>query len=79
MLLYMAAASFTNVYTYKLTGALFEILWLPFMLLLLVLPVVSVVYWVKEQFNFKSLFFYSFLIILVTFLLLFLRFRSFRG
>jgi len=61
-----------NVYSFAVVGAVFEILWLPMLALLVFLPVISLIYWVKERFSIKSSFLYSLLIILVTFLFLFL-------
>jgi len=57
-----------NVYHFAIVGAIFELLWLPMIALLIILPVVSFIYFVKEKFNLRSLYLYSFLIILVTIL-----------
>jgi hypothetical protein len=54
-----------NVYSFALLGAIFEILWLPMLASLLFLPIISVVLWVKEKFNIKSLYLYSIIIILI--------------
>jgi hypothetical protein len=55
-----------NVYYSAIVGAIFEILWLPMIALLFILPILSLIYWVKEKFNLKSLYLYSLLIILAT-------------
>lgn len=61
-----------NVYTYAVVGAVFEILWLPMLGLLILLPVISLIYWAKEYFSIKSSYLYSLLVILATFLFMFL-------
>jgi hypothetical protein len=61
-----------NVYYFAVVGAIFEILWLPMIALLIVLPIFSFIYLVKEKFNLKSLYLYSFLILMFTFLYFFL-------
>ena len=61
-----------NVYTYAVVGAVFEILWLPMLGLLISLPVISLIYWAKEYFSIKSSYLYSLLLILATFLFMFL-------
>ena len=45
-------------YDYVLTGALFELSWLPSLLLLFVSTVISLIYWVKNKFSFRSVYFY---------------------
>lgn len=55
-----------NVYRYAFVGALFEILWLPVLLMLVVLPIISVIMLIKEKVNIRSLYIYSFLISVTT-------------
>ena len=62
-----------NVYYFAVVGAIFELLWLPIIALLIILPIFSFIYLVKEKFNLKSLYLYSFLILMSTFLYFFLR------
>ena len=57
-----------NVYRWPVVGAIFEILWLPSLIILFILPIVSLVYWFKERFSLKSLNPYSILIALVVLL-----------
>jgi hypothetical protein len=45
----------TDIYRSAIVGALFEILWLPMIVMLLVLPVIAVYFLVKEKFSFRSL------------------------
>jgi len=59
-----------NVYRFDFVGAIYEILWLPVLALLFILPIISLVFWVKEKFNIKSLFLYSVLIGVTTILFL---------
>ena len=51
-----------DVYYYKVVGAIFEILWLPMLAGLFVLPIFSIIFWIKGKFSIKSLYLYSFLI-----------------
>ena len=56
-----------NVYSFALLGAIFEILWLPMLAALFFLPIISLVLWVKEKFNVRSLYLYSILIVAVSY------------
>jgi hypothetical protein len=51
-----------NVYRFALVGAIFEILWLPALAMLFVLPIASLILLIKEKVNIRSLYIYSFLI-----------------
>jgi len=51
-----------NVYSFAFVGAIFEILWLPVLLMLFVLPIISLILLIKEKVNFRSLYLYSLLI-----------------
>ena len=55
-----------DVYQFAVTGAVFEILWLPVLALTFFLPVVTIVLFIKDKFNFKSLNFYSLLLVVGT-------------
>lgn len=63
-----------NVYEYKVIGAFFEVLWLPMLGLLFVLPIISIVYLKKGKWNLKSL--YSICFILNLLSILFIIFRN---
>jgi hypothetical protein len=63
-----------NVYEYKVVGAFFEVLWLPMLGLLFVLPIISIVYLKKGKWNLKSL--YSICFILNLLSVLFIIFRD---
>ena len=58
-----------NVYRFAIVGAVFEIIWLPAIALTFILPVISFIFLIKEKFSLRSLYLYSFLIIVVPFLL----------
>lgn len=76
VLLYVIAGTLFDVYSYKFTGAVFELLWLPVMILLVACPVLSLIYWFKEKFSLRSLYLYSFFISLAAFALLWFRMSS---
>ena len=59
-----------NVYHHKIAGAVFEILWLPMVMLMFVLPVVSVVYWSQKKFTGNSLYPWSLLAIALSVILM---------
>ncbi len=56
----------TNVYRFAVTGALFEIIWLPMLILLVALPVLALILFWKDKFNLRSLTLYSALILLAS-------------
>lgn len=62
-----------NIYYFAVVGVIFEIIWLPMIALLIVLPILSLIYLANEKFNLKSLYLYSFLIILATVLFMILK------
>ena len=59
VLLFVVVSRLINVYQISFVGAIFEILWLPVILLLFILPVLSIIYWIQEKFNPKSIYLYS--------------------
>ncbi len=54
---YWIIVRFGNVYKIKLIGVFFEILWLPLLITLIVLPVLAFIFWAKEKFILKSYYF----------------------
>jgi hypothetical protein len=52
---YWIVSNKVNVYQTKITGAVFEILWLPMLLLLFITPCVAIYFWKKENFVLKSM------------------------
>ncbi len=61
-----------NVYSFALVGAIFEILWLPVLAMLFVLPIISMILLLKEKVNIKSLYIYSTLLGVSTILIMLL-------
>jgi len=59
-----------NVYSNVLLGGIFEFFWLFMIAAVFVLPVVSIIFWAKEKFRFRSL--YPLAIIINTAVLVFL-------
>lgn len=69
---YWNLGNLLDVYRYAVVGALFEILWLPMIVFLFLLPIFCFFFWMKEKWSVKSLYLYSFLIgISTVFLLVF--------
>jgi hypothetical protein len=64
--LFWALGKSINVYNPAVLGTIFEILWFPGLLRLFILPILSILLWIKEKFDFKSLNFYSIIIAIVT-------------
>ena len=54
--LFWLLASTINVYDIKIIGAIFEILWLPMMAMLVIVPLLCVIFWRNEQWNFRTLY-----------------------
>ena len=66
-------AKAVNIYHYKIAGALFEVLWLPMVMMLFVLPALSVIYWSQKKFSSNSLYPWSLLMIAVSIALMLLK------
>lgn len=47
-----------NIYTYAATGVIFEMLWFPILFLTFMIPIVSLYFWYRDKWNFKSIFLY---------------------
>lgn len=62
-----------DVYYFAVSGAIFEIMWLPMIALIIALPILSLFFLAKQKFSLKSLHLYSFLLLLATILLIVLR------
>lgn len=60
--LFWNTSQLINVYQFSIVGALFEFLWLPMLMLLFSVPIISFVFWVKEKFNFRTFYFYALLV-----------------
>ncbi|HKL39077.1 MAG TPA: hypothetical protein VJ894_00270 [Cryomorphaceae bacterium] len=61
-----------DVYRFALAGALYEILWLPMIAAIFVMPAVALIYWILGRFRLKSLHLYSLLLLLAAGLVIFL-------
>ncbi|WP_336518374.1 hypothetical protein [Pollutibacter soli] len=68
--LYWVVAFFTNVYSLKILDAIYEILWLPTLLLTFIIPVFSFIIWAGEKFKLKSAYLFSLLLSVITILLI---------
>jgi len=55
-----------NVYSNAIVGAIFEILWLPFISLLFLLPIISLFLLLKDRVNVRSLYLFTMLIGIAT-------------
>jgi hypothetical protein len=64
VMLFWIISSVTNVYRYAISGAIFEILWLPVLVTTIALPVISFINWGREKYSFRSLYFYSIIIVI---------------
>lgn len=62
-----------NVYQYALTGAVFELLWLPMIALIFILPILALVFMVIEKFIKSWYYILTILVSTATILLLFLK------
>jgi len=60
----------TNVYWSANTGAVFELLWLPMLALLFLIPIISIIALVKQKTIFSSLSFYAALLTALTLIIL---------
>lgn len=61
-----------DVYHFAFTGAIYELLSLPMLALIIFLPVISIVFFIKDKFNLRSMALYSFLLLIPVILLMFL-------
>ena len=70
---YWYLGKLVDVHQSKIMGVVFEVLWLPMIILLFALPIVCIGFLVKDKFNLRSLYLYSLLIgaaaILITILM----------
>lgn len=57
-----------DIYRFAFVGAIFELLWLPMVGMLFVLPIMSLIFLVREKFNVRSLYLFSMLIVVATIL-----------
>ena len=62
-----------RTYESKIPGAVIEILWLPMVIMVFALPLGAIGLWVKDKFDPRSLYLYTFLVGIGTVLWMFLR------
>ena len=68
--LFWLASRFIKIYRFALVGAIFEILWLPMILMVFGLPLISFYYLLKDKFSVNSTYLYAILIMIFTFLIM---------
>lgn len=68
--LYWTISQNMNVYNYAFAGALYEILWLPMVVLLVGIPFISGYQWYKDKFKMTSWSMYTILLSIVTIIVL---------
>ena len=59
-----------DVYQFAVVGAIFESLWLFMLLGLFLLPILSLIFLIKEKFNFRTLYLYTIIIAATNILLM---------
>ncbi len=64
--LFFASGKFVDYYRFKLTGALFELLWLPFLIMLFLIPAYSLYMLIKKDTQGKTWFVFSLVISVAT-------------
>ena len=67
---FFISGQFIDYYRFKLTGALFELFYLPSMMMIIFIVIFSITRLLKDKFTLKSLYIYSLLIVAFTFLYL---------
>jgi hypothetical protein len=60
-----------DVYRYAAVGAIFEFLWLFMLLMLFFLPIIALIFLIREKFSFKSLYLYTIIVTVINILLMF--------
>lgn len=73
VLLYWITAACLPVYVNKFTGIFFEMLWFPVLLLTFIIPLIALMAWISDRFNWRSLYLYILLMGVVSVLFLLLR------
>lgn len=68
--LFWLFANKLDLYQYAAVGAIFELLWLPMVLLLFILPALSVFHFLKDKYNPRSLMLYSAFLMIITILIM---------
>lgn len=55
-----------NLYSIAIIGVIFEILWFPILVVTIILPIITCILWVKENFIFKSYYLASLTLLALT-------------
>lgn len=61
ILIYWILTNEIDVYQYPAIGAIYELLWLPFLVMFFVLPILNSVMVIRNKFSFKKLWLYALL------------------
>gem|GEM_PF-845461 len=61
---------YIDVYRFSFTGALFEFLWVPAILLIFIIPIFSFILWIRKKFSIRTLYLYSLIISVITILII---------
>ena len=70
VLVYWTLSRTVDIYRFAVVGAIYEILWLFMLIALVGLPILSIVFLIKEGFNIKSLYLYTILIAVTSILVM---------
>ncbi len=57
--IYWLFGNYIPLYKYAIVGAIFEILWLPMVVLIIGLPILTSIFWVKQRCKIKSFYLYA--------------------
>jgi len=68
--LFWLAGKSLNIYSIAFFGAVFELLWLPMIIAVFIGPVLSIILFVKDKYNPKSLAFYTAILQFITLFIL---------
>ena len=71
ILAYWSIGQSINIYHIAIIGAIYEIMWLFMLLALFGLPIIALIFLIKEKFSFRSLYLYTIIICVFTILLMF--------
>lgn len=64
--LFWCSVVLLNVYRFAITGTIYEILWLPMLVLIYTLPFVVLIFLFKTKFNLRTLYVYALLLLALT-------------
>jgi hypothetical protein len=67
---YWLSGNLFSIYQFAFVGAVFEILWLPMLAILFILPIAAFIFWVKDKYRIRSFYLYSILVSLITIIVL---------